>query len=107
MKLKGENKSANFLLNNGFSRSKAFHLIGKDVKIISLSDVRKLCNVFNCTPNDLFTISESEAASLPPNSALKKLVRMPVYSMPELVGDLSVEQATELMNKIREMKNQT
>ena len=106
LKLKGAKTKAAYLKTFGVTKNKSQHLVKNDLKFISIKDIEKLCSIFNCTPNDLFTISESDANSLPPNSALKKLVRTPIFSMPELVSDLSVEQAAELMHKIRDIINQ-
>ena len=106
LKLKGAKTSAAFLQNLGITKNKSQHLVSENVKLISISDIEYLCQIFNCTPNDLFTFEESAAKPLPPNSALKKLIRTPIPSIPELVKDLSFEQASELMNKLAEIKNQ-
>jgi DNA-binding Xre family transcriptional regulator len=105
LKLKGAKTSAAYLSNLGITKSKSQHLVKKDLKTISISDIEKLCYIFNCTPNDLFTFEESAAKPLPQNSALKKLVRTHP-SIPELISGLSVEQASELINKLAEIKNQ-
>ncbi len=105
LKLKGAKTSAAYLSNLGITKSKSQHLVKKDLKTISIADIEHLCYIFNCTPNDLFTFEESAAKPLPQNSALKKLVRTPIPSIPELINDLSVEQASELMNKLVEIKN--
>ena len=106
LKYKGEKNPALYLKKNGFSKTTSYHLAGKNVKQLSVTDIRRLCTLFNCTPNDLFTYVESESKPLPPNSALKQLVRIPLPSIPELIGDLSPAQTTELMNKLIEIKNQ-
>lgn len=107
LKLKGGKTHTSFLRQNGFSRTSSFHLTSNKVKRLNVSDIRKLCKLFNCTPSDLFSISQSDADALPTNSAIRKLVRTPVLSMAEVLSDLSVEQANELMDKIRELKKQT
>jgi DNA-binding Xre family transcriptional regulator len=106
LRFKGDKNPALYLKRNGFSKTTSYHLTGKDVKRLTITDIRRLCNLFNCTPNDLFTYVESESKPLPPNSAMKQLVRKPLPSIPELIGDLSPAQTNELMNKIMEMKNQ-
>jgi hypothetical protein len=65
-----------------------------------------LCNAFNCTPNDLFTYTESVENPLPENSVLKSLIREPLPTLRELVSDLSAEQAADLIEKIKALKSQ-
>jgi hypothetical protein len=107
LKYKGEQNPVLYLRKNGFSETTSYHLTGKNVKRLTITNIRKLCNLFNCTPNDLFTYEESEAKPLPPTSAQKQLVRNPIPSFSELVGDLTALQAKELLNKLIEIKNQT
>jgi DNA-binding Xre family transcriptional regulator len=107
LKLKGGKTPAAFLRQNGFSRTSSFHLSGKNVKRLTVNDIKKLCNLFNCTPNDLFLYEESGSKPIPPNSSMRKLIRTPFLTMPEIVDDISLDQAKELMEKIREMKKQT
>jgi len=95
-----------FLYKRGITRNKSHHLINKNVKLISISDIEHLCLIFNCTPNELFTFEESKEKPLPENHALKQLIRSPLPSVPELVKDLSISQATDLINKLIEIKNQ-
>lgn len=106
LKVKGATKLMAYLYNRGFSRSKAQHVIKTNVKQISISDIEHLCHIFNCTPNDLFVFEESTAKPLQPNSALKQLVRTPLPTVHDLIGDLSLSEATELINKMAEIKNQ-
>jgi len=106
LKLKGAKTTAAYLRDFGVTENKAKHLINKNVKFIAISDIEKLCRIFNCTPNDLFTFEEPASKPLPQNSALRQLVRTPLPSLPELVSDLSAEQASALVNKIIEFKNQ-
>jgi DNA-binding Xre family transcriptional regulator len=106
LKFKGDKNPALYLKKNGFSKTTSYHLTGKSVKRLTLTDIRKLCNLFNCTPNELFTYVEPESKPLPADSAMKQLVRIPLPSIPELMGDLSPAQTAELMNKIIEIKNQ-
>jgi len=106
LSLKGATSKMAYLYNRGITRNKSYHLIGKNVKSISISDIESLCKIFNCTPNDLFTFEESESNPLPDGSALKQLIRTPLPSLPDLVKDLSVEQATELLTQLQQLKNQ-
>jgi DNA-binding Xre family transcriptional regulator len=107
LKFKGDKNPALYLKRNGFSKTTSYHLTGKKVERLTINDIRRLCNLFNCTPNDLFTYVESESKPLPANSAMKQLVRKPLPSIPELIGDLSPAQTAELMNKIMENKKKT
>lgn len=104
LKFKSVNKKMAFLYKRGFTKGKSYRLIQKNVKQLRVSDIELLCKVFNCTPNDLFTYEESVEKPLPDGSALKALVRQPLPSFPELISDLTVEQASEFINKIRKMK---
>lgn len=106
LKLSGATRKMAFLHNRGITRSKAQHLIKKDVKRITISDIEKLCRIFNCTPNELFTFEESSDKPLPPESALKQLVREPIPTIPEILSGLSAKKSAELINKLIEIKNQ-
>lgn len=107
LKLNGAKSRAAFIQSKGFSINRAAHLVSDNVKRISISDIDKLCRVFNCTPNDLFTYEESPANPLPQNSALKKLIRSTDLNVNDLIKGLSVEDAKSLINKFAEIKNNT
>lgn len=106
LKLHGAKNLGAHLWNCGFSRGKSRHLVSKNLKQIFVSDIEKLCYIFNCTPNDLFHYEEAAGKPLPSNSALKKLVREHIPTIPELVTGLSAEEAKELMIKFAEIRNQ-
>ncbi len=106
LKLHGAKTAAAYLWNCGFSRSRSRHLVDKNIKTISISDIEKLCYTFNCTPNDLFYYEEAVGKPLPPNSALKNLVREHIPTVPELVKGLTAEDAKELMIKLADIRNQ-
>ncbi len=106
LKLHGAKNLGAHLWNCGFSKGRARHLVSKDLKIIAISDIEKLCYTFNCTPNDLFCYEEAVGKPLPPNSALRNLVREHIPTVPELVKGLTAEDAKELMTKLAEIRNQ-
>jgi hypothetical protein len=106
LKLHGAKTAAVHLWNCGFSKGRARHLVSKDLKIIAISDIEKLCYTFNCTPNDLFNYEEAVGKPLPQNSALKNLVREQIPTVPELVRGLTAEDAKELMIKLADIRNQ-
>lgn len=106
LKLHGAKTAAAHIWNCGFSRNKSRHLTSNNLKLISISDIEKLCYIFNCTPNDLFYYEEAAGKPLPQNSALRNLLREHIPSVPELVKGLSAEDAKELMKKFADIRNQ-
>lgn len=108
MELKGitRNKAA-FLKKNGFSDATAKRLAYGVPKVISFRHIEKLCNVFNCTPNDLLVVTDGTAAALPENSALRALIKNKLPSITELVSDLSATEAEIFLKKAAALKSET
>ena len=53
-RLRNFDNSAAFLRKEGFTHWTSNSLLRKDMMSIKLDDIERLCNVFKCTPNDLF-----------------------------------------------------
>jgi DNA-binding Xre family transcriptional regulator len=103
-KIRAINKKTAFLYKNGFSKSKAATLVNSKFKSISIKNIELLCRAFNCTPNDLFTFDESASNPLPADSALKSIIKKPIPSVSEIVKDLSVSDAAELIANLEKFK---
>jgi len=60
--LLGKNKKTKYWLIKKLETDHRFatKLIENDTKSISFQMIGKLCHIFDCTPNDLFTIKETE-----------------------------------------------
>jgi DNA-binding Xre family transcriptional regulator len=52
---------------------KASDLLHNKVESMQMQNILSLCTELNCTPNDLFSISEKDAAALPDHHALHAL----------------------------------
>jgi len=107
LELKGitRNKAA-FLKKNGFTDAAAKRLAYGEPKVISFKHLEKLCNTFNCTPNELLVLTDGTAAALPANSALRSLIKNKIPSITELVSDLSASEAEEFLAKAAALKSE-
>jgi len=73
---------------------------------IDINLLGALCKELNCTPNDLYSVKTSAAVSLPPNHALKNLVRekhaAPISRKLVNLPPDKLAQVQELVDKLME-----
>ncbi len=72
---RGIQKPFQYLIQNGFSYHTAHRLINNAVDSINYLNLEKLCVLFNCTPNELFSFNPSGEKPVPENHPLRQLSR--------------------------------
>ena len=105
-KIRGINNKMSYLMQKGFTHSKAQSLTSGRFKTIKVKDIEKLCLTFNCTPNDLFTFIPEEANPLPADSALNAFLRSPVPDVSSVLKDVTIQEASELLDQLQKLKNE-
>jgi DNA-binding Xre family transcriptional regulator len=53
---KGQFEPTKLLVKHGFEKQKAWRIVSGRVKDWDLKDIEKLCEIFVCSPNDLFVL---------------------------------------------------
>lgn len=71
----GRKPTAAFLSNLNINYRTAQTLVSGKAKSIKLDNLFKMCEILQCTPNDLLTISPKTAQELPPNHPLLGLIK--------------------------------
>ena len=102
--LRGIERPNNFLVKNGFTPMIASRLLAVGLTNVKVSSVGKLCELLNCTPNDLFDWRPSGNTTLPENHALRSLVREDRVHLTELLKDLPAEKLADLHAMIDELR---
>lgn len=105
IELRGIQKTTGFLVNLGFSYTKASRYLEKDHSNIKLSDLEKLCIALNCTPNDLLEWKPGANTVLPEAHALNGLKDSGnSKNLQELVKDIPAERLKRIENLLEELK---
>lgn len=60
-KARGIDKPFRFLVKQGYSGNFATRIVNNRPKVLNLADVERLCELFQCTPNDLLQWIPSNA----------------------------------------------
>ena len=71
---------------------------------VKVSSVGRLCELLNCTPNDLFDWKPSAASPIPETHALKTLVREDAVHLTELLRDIPAEKLADLHAMIDQLR---
>jgi DNA-binding Xre family transcriptional regulator len=89
-----------YLINQGFSRSIATRLNTGKIKQLKLSDIERLCLMFECTPNELLEWIPGEKES---GQSLRDLIRVnPNVNIRALLNQLPYAKIAEMEDLISE-----
>ena len=102
--LRGIERPNNFLVRNGFTAMIASRLLANGLPHVKVGNVGRLCELLNCTPNDLFDWKPAANTTLPENHALKTLVREDPVHLTELLKDIPAEKLADLHAMIDELR---
>ncbi len=105
LQLRGISKPLAFLTNKGFSYSEAFNISHNKFIALKISQIEKLCNLFKCTPNDLFEWTPKTKEEDNPNHPLYSLKRDEEESITKSLSELPIEIIQHLKKVIDETKN--
>ena len=102
-RLRGIERPNNFLVKNGFTPMIASRLLAP-LSSVKVSSVGRLCQLLNCTPNDLFDWKPATNSPLSKNHALNELVREDVIHLTDLLKDIPAEKLADLHVMIDELR---
>ena len=75
MRARGKSRFFHFLRQHGFGSNTASRLLNAHVRNINVTQVERLCLLFDCTPNDLLEWEPDSDISSPEKKALAQLIR--------------------------------
>lgn len=94
------------LIKAGISATTATKLLGGYNVRLTIEHLQKMCEILNCTPNDLFEWRDNKDSSIQENHALVSLKREPVPpSLTELMREIPVEKLQEVKNMLLKMQD--
>jgi DNA-binding Xre family transcriptional regulator len=73
---KGWTNVTEALVKGGIEKQKAWRMGTGRMKKWDVNDIRKVCDIFQCTPNDLFVIWPDKGKIYPPDHHLFELLRV-------------------------------
>ena len=102
IRAKGIMKPFSFFRKQGLSGNFSTRLANDRVARLELSEIEKLCEIFQCTPNDLM---EWVPSSKSQNTATHPLASLRRSNNPgqiyQMIGDLPIEKISQLEEMIR------
>ena len=103
--LRGIDRPNHFLVKNGYTAMIASRLLAPTLSSLKVRSIGRLCELLNCTPNDLFDWRPQPGTTMPENHALKALVRdESMRSFHDLLKDLPAEKLADLHVMIDELR---
>lgn len=104
--LRGIVKPFSFLVKNGFSPAFATRIANNRSRRLNLPDLERLCELLNCTPNDLMQWSPEKGRD-PAGHPLAALRRENTgNTIAGMLANLPLDKLTEIENKLRNELNE-
>lgn len=95
-----------FLCKKGFTHTVAIKLLSGDTKACQLRHIERLCEIFVCTPNDLFVWEPKDVSDYPENFPLKKLQRQSIdFDFNRKLKQMPLEELQEFVKEAEKMMN--
>ncbi len=105
MAMRGIKKSYSYLMKMGFSHDIAKRLSTDKVSHLKMSHLSKLCEVLNCTPNDLMYYDNGGNLPLGAEHELRKLDKERFVD-DDLIKNLPLDKLQELRSYVERLKNE-
>ena len=103
--LRGVEKTANFMVKNGFTYQSAGRVLKARSSLIKIQDIERLCVALNCTPNDLFEWKADGEKILPDGHSLNALSRGEgAKSLRQMVKDVPSDKLALIENLLDALK---
>lgn len=95
-----------WFIKQGMSRNTAHNLLNNKTKSISLHQLFEICQLLQCTPNDLFDLPDSTLEALPEGHPLRSIKKSPALTNPANVFKTlpihKIAKANELLRNLRD-----
>lgn len=101
-RMRGHNNPAKYLRQNGFSNHLSHKLTNNTQTTIPLKQLEELCELFQCTPNDIIEWIPDEVDAEDKTHHLISLKKD--KEEPSLLQDLTYEQLKKIAAIVREKK---
>lgn len=85
--LLGRKPKITTLVKIGVANTTAHNLLNGKANNIKLSTLFRICEMLNCTPNDLFDIADKDFQNLPPNHQLRKIKKPTIQQSPIVLAN--------------------
>jgi DNA-binding Xre family transcriptional regulator len=72
---KGWHNVSEALVSGGFNKHKAWRIASGRIKNWDLNDIERLCELFKCTPDDLFVLTQDKGKTYGEDNPLRVLLR--------------------------------
>lgn len=105
LKARGIHKAHAFLMNAGFTRHTASHILNGESKSFRLDHIELLCNALNCEPNDLLLFSPDKNVHYRENSPLYKLSAESRQTNLNALADIPFKDLKNLTNELLSKKD--
>ena len=102
---KGEFEPTKLLVKHGFEKQKAWRLVSGRVKDWDLNDIEKLCEIFQCTPNDLFVLEPEKGKVYDNKHPMQFLIRFnEAYDVLSFLRSEPIEKIMEIEEELKRRK---
>lgn len=102
---KGKLDAVKFLVLKGYEKQKAWRMASGRVKVWDLKDIEKLCEIFQCTPNDLFVLEPEKGKIYDNKHPLQSLIRFnEAYDVLSFLSSEPIEKIKEIEEELKRRK---
>ena len=102
---KGQFEPTKLLVKNGFGKQKAWKIVSGRVKDWDLNDIEKLCEIFQCTPNDLFVLEPEKGKVYDNKHPMQFLIRFnEAYDVLSFLRSEPIEKIMEIEEELKRRK---
>ncbi|MFH0893069.1 MAG: helix-turn-helix transcriptional regulator [Bacteroidota bacterium] len=99
-------KPYSFLITNGFTHHTATRLVSKQIKVIRLDYIEKLCLILRCTPQDILKWKPDSRNIMDALHPMHKWNRSPLnISWEKTFTELSIEDLEEIAKLVRKKRH--
>ncbi len=103
--LRGIDKPLNFLVNNGFFTDVAFRILHNEASHIKMQYLGRICELLQCTPNELFAYQPDKNSIINPDHPLLSLNRdVPSVNFADHLQNASFDELKEIQTLILQQK---
>lgn len=94
------------LIQAGFTQRMARDISEGNCRKLYLDRLETICEILNCTPDELITFTPGNDEELHENHALKKLEKKQFVNTSQILNDLTFDQLNMLVGKVNDIKAQ-
>lgn len=106
IKTRGVEKPYTFLVKAGISPQSSTMIVQGKTRVFRLDHIEKICELLNCTPNDLLSWTPNKNVKLHDNHSLNKLKRdKKALQLQDTLKTLSLEQLNQIATFINQQNS--